>query len=745
MKKNRAELNAEILPDRLGSFRAELSVDGFPNSETEFVFSVLPKPRTMGIDRHSWLAAMPESKEYVLASLQRAGFKWMQNIRDTQVARWMYAEPEQGKIVWHDELVRRSRRHGIEPVILLHVNYNRLPKWVKPTAANKNVPQDVSLWKSFVSRMVEHYKGQVKYWQLSDDIHHYFTADEYAMLLKATWEAAKKSDPDCVVIGWRFFNREVPGWEEAFKRTEPYSDIIYAGDKQLRQKYGKQLHSYRFISAPTMYNFPALGAGARLASLAKGRSAACTGLVRAFCDHADSVGYVDALFYYMAYLGTPSYVTNRSKQTFEHCGAIHLGAVTLRMLDHFLYRMECIGNISPSKDVAAYHFRRGNDSCVVAWSTEGQKVALNFSERLTGLKVFNAMGNPIKPDRRGGRTTLSLYDTPIFISWKAVSPERMATLFKNVDSKLELAVHPVLSAKGGRLRLDTLVTNNTRRTTKVELKVAGPRYFPLKWNAPTEVWLSLKKGQDQTASFPLKYGLSRSAEFKNMQLDVGAGDGLSYSKRWVLWLMNSRPRTVPVNLDGKLDEWNSVRSSRITTTHVSGATRRMRQVRTGAITSAEELTQGLKPIIRGPEDISVKARSQWDDQKIYFACEVRDDAVEEGDTDVAGDRADESLSNDDLVFTCAVSHEGNIVGKLKRSEVSSDIPVACRQNDQGYVIEFAVPWKSLNIKPAAGTTIGFDIAVTDTDKGSLHAQVVWAGASYNWGNPMGFGTLVLGE
>ncbi|MDP6504888.1 MAG: hypothetical protein QF886_14815, partial [Planctomycetota bacterium] len=440
LKKNRAELDAGFLPDRLGSFRAELSVDGFPNSETEFVFSILPKPRTMGIDRHSWLATMPESKEYVLASLQRAGFKWMQNIRDTQVARWMYAEPEQGKIVWHDKLVSRSRRHGIEPVILLHVNYNRLPKWVKPTAANKNVPQDVSLWKRFVTRMVDHYKGQVKYWQLSDDIHHYFTADEYAMLLKATWEAAKKADPDCVVIGWRFFNREVPGWEEAFKKTEPYSDIIYAGDKQLRQKYGKQLHSYRFISAPTMYNFPALGAEARLASLAKGRPAACTGLVRAFCVHAESVGYVDALFYYMAYLGTPSYVTNRSKQTFEHCGSIHLGAVTLRMLDHFLYRMECLGNISLSKAVAAYHFRRGNDSCVVAWSTEGQKVALNFSERLTGLNVFNAMGNPIKPDRRRGRTTLSLYDTPIFISGKAVSPDRMATLFKNVDSKLELAV-----------------------------------------------------------------------------------------------------------------------------------------------------------------------------------------------------------------------------------------------------------------------------------------------------------------
>jgi hypothetical protein len=56
-----------------------------------------------------------------------------------------------------------------------------------------------------------------------------------------------------------------------------------------------------------------------------------------------------------------------------------------------------------------------------------------------------------------------------------------------------------------------------------------------------------------------------------------------------------------------------------------------------------------------------------------------------------------------------------------------------------------LPWASMGIKPNAGTTLGFDMAVTDTDKGSLHAQVVWSGASFNWGNPMGFGTLVLGE
>ena len=32
----------------------------------------------------------------------------------------------------------------------------------------------------------------------------------------------------------------------------------------------------------------------------------------------------------------------------------------------------------------------------------------------------------------------------------------------------------------------------------------------------------------------------------------------------------------------------------------------------------------------------------------------------------------------------------------------------------------------------------------DVDKAVPHAQLVWSGASYPWGNPTGFGTLLLG-
>ena len=746
-----AQSVADVLPDRLGMFRAELRVKGLEGPAAEFIFSILPEPRTMGHDPNSWLGIMPESKEYVLASLQRAGFKWMQNIRDAQVSRWCYAEPEQGKIVWHDELVGRARRYGIEPVILLHVNYNRLPKWVKPSPTNRNVPADVSLWKSFVYRMVDHYKDKVKYWQFSDDIHHFFSVDEHAMLLKATYEAAKQADPNCLVIGWRFYNREVPGWEKAMAETVPYSDVIYAGDRYVREKYRKPVHSYQFGSSVTMYNFPVFGDSEAISGLAKRRRLSCTRRASAFCRYAASVGHVDALFYYMAYLMTPPFTTGMSKQVFEHCGTVNLGAVMARMLDHFLYRMDCLGNLSPSKAVAAYHFRRENDSCVVAWSTEAQKLEVRFATALDGLELFDALGNPLEAAGRKGRPLLTLEDTPVFIAGKNVTVERMASPFSSAEVKFPIAAHPAIAAREGRVFLDVLIENNTGARTGVEVSVVKRPYFPLQWGAAEEVLLpGVEPGTQQTASFPLKYGLGRSVEFKGLRTAIRAGD-ISFSKNWVLWLLNSRPTgSGGVHLDGVLKEWRSFSPSRIITTHVSGATRRKRQVRTGAIIGPEELTQGRAPIIRGPEDISAQFYSQWDGQNLYLGCRFKDNAVEKGDgiefffdTDLVGDRADEKMSDDDFVLKYAAGTSGK-AGRLKGANGATEIPAAYRQADDGYELELAVPWKALSLQPAAGRAIGFDVAVTDTDGGTLHAQMVWAGAANNWGDPTGFGVLVLG-
>jgi PQQ-dependent dehydrogenase (s-GDH family) len=63
----------------------------------------------------------------------------------------------------------------------------------------------------------------------------------------------------------------------------------------------------------------------------------------------------------------------------------------------------------------------------------------------------------------------------------------------------------------------------------------------------------------------------------------------------------------------------------------------------------------------------------------------------------------------------------------------------------GYTIEVAIPWSNIGITaPAAGLTIGFDIANDDDDNGAAReSQLIWAGDNDNWRYPRNFGDLIL--
>jgi len=62
----------------------------------------------------------------------------------------------------------------------------------------------------------------------------------------------------------------------------------------------------------------------------------------------------------------------------------------------------------------------------------------------------------------------------------------------------------------------------------------------------------------------------------------------------------------------------------------------------------------------------------------------------------------------------------------------------------GYSVELAIPWSSLGLTPAAGLTVGFDVANNDTDTGTgRESQLMWAGTNDNWSNTSAFGSLTL--
>ncbi len=745
------ELMANAASNVLGIFRVRLQVRDSKYSE-EKVFSVLPKPGAMGIDHTSWLAAMPEYVDYVLAALQRAGFKWCQDIRFAQIGRWHLAQPEPGRIIWHDEKAALPRRYGMEPIVLLHVSCNRiLPKGVEPSAGNPLVPKQIAEWREFVRQTVNHYKSQVKYWQFSDDVHHFFSADEHAALLKATYEAAKKADPDCTVIGWRFFRPEVPQYEADMQRTEPYSDIIYAADKRAREKYKKPAHNYRFVSGPTMYEFPFVGDPEGLKAAALQRRETMRRVAEDFCRTMTDVGHTDPLFLYMCRLGNPPATRQITKNAFEYDGALQLSAAYYRILNAFVFQADALGKVNASHVWQAYLFKRPDAAVAICWAEGGQATRVLLPDDVPGMAAYDAMGNPVPLERVNDRLSLSLKETPCFLVASNQPAGALAGVIEKADVRQTLEIYPIIAAGDGRLWLNVTLKNNTRETLPVTVEIAQPDLFPLPNGAESLAKLEAPADRQVLTRFPLRYNLARSAEYKAMDLTVRAGQD-TFERGWRLWLINAPP-AARLDAAGWPADWSGIQSSRIVSTMASASTRLMSQSRVGAALSAEELTQQMAPIVKGNADISCRFQCQWDNTNLYLAVNTRDDCVESGDQveifldlDLAGDRPDGTLSPDDWRILCRLDGT-NTAGSLiqGRAATGADLPVTYRRAAGGYGLEIAVPWALLSVTPQTGAVFGFDLALHDVDNGIRHAQMVWAGAEMPWGNPLGFGYLVLGE
>jgi hypothetical protein len=89
------------------------------------------------------------------------------------------------------------------------------------------MPRDLGEFGDYVTACVNHYKGRTKYWEILNEALYTsyalprekgYTGKDYVTVLKAAYEAAKKADPKCFVIGGL-----------AGSGGKLYEDIIQAG------------------------------------------------------------------------------------------------------------------------------------------------------------------------------------------------------------------------------------------------------------------------------------------------------------------------------------------------------------------------------------------------------------------------------------------------------------------------------------------------------------------------------------
>jgi hypothetical protein len=173
----------------------------------------------------------------------------------------------------------------------------------------------------------------------------------------------------------------------------------------------------------------------------------------------------------------------------------------------------------------------------------------------------------------------------------------------------------------------------------------------------------------------------------------------------------------------------------------------------------------------GSMDIEAVWRLGWNEDALYFGVNVIDDRlVQENipqfayfgdsleielDTERQADLGP-TVSRDDYQFLISPGNFQNLPAAVYRFQGTdegrlTDAPgttagVAVQQTDTGYALEFAIPWRDVNVSPQSGLTLGATLSTNDNDiPGSQRQQFLLLSniAGRQWSTPSSWGTLTL--
>jgi len=187
-----------------------------------YIFSQ-DNPSPYGINAH-----LPKSA--VLDKIREASIKWVRFDFN-----WYEIEPYQGYFRWSD--VDGAVNQALERGLSIFATLSYTPPWAGDGSIN-SVPKDSNLWRNFVRRVVERYKGKILYWGMWNEpnLKEFWkgSVDEYiGIILIPGYEAVKSVDPNSKVVApdlSHLFSVSESRWDTWLRRilstSKQYIDII---------------------------------------------------------------------------------------------------------------------------------------------------------------------------------------------------------------------------------------------------------------------------------------------------------------------------------------------------------------------------------------------------------------------------------------------------------------------------------------------------------------------------------------
>ncbi len=178
-------------------------------------------------------------------NMKLLGVGWLR-MHPPQGTKWFLVEKDKGKFVFYDQPILLAKSMGFNILGSLDTT----PRWASTAPSDQSgqgfhgyrsyAPRDLADWENYVYQTVSHYKGTIDYWEIWNEpdsggflkvaglMGQFRKPAVYAELLKTAYIAAKRANPNAVIVGGVGTGQPPTTWvEEIFKHgAYKYMDVL---------------------------------------------------------------------------------------------------------------------------------------------------------------------------------------------------------------------------------------------------------------------------------------------------------------------------------------------------------------------------------------------------------------------------------------------------------------------------------------------------------------------------------------
>jgi polysaccharide biosynthesis protein PslG len=349
--------------------------------------------------------------------------------------RWDWVEHPLGNWDWGftDEMVQDARGRNLEILGLL--GYNNSAQTMGE--ANFTVP-DIGLWKTYITQVVTHYKGQIHAWEVwnEPDVPYFWKGSvaDYVNLLKETYVTIKAIDPTATVLNGACSNLDLNWFTDFLNQGgTQYTDALAFHPYTLRSSLDNG--NYQTIDLPhlrdigqrtgkawwfTEIGWSSASGGAGFGSGVGSEQAQASYMVRQYVESLDLSGLnVEHIFWYNFHDdGTdPSNPENNYGLIRNDWRTPKFSYTAFQQMTSHLSGAVAQGTVDSGAGIA-YRFIRNGTTVDVVWG--GGRT--NLPTTATKAQAYDLSGNALPTEVSGGQAHVTIGPEPVFIEHAGTPP-----------------------------------------------------------------------------------------------------------------------------------------------------------------------------------------------------------------------------------------------------------------------------------------------------------------------------------